>query len=381
VDRSSERILVVGGGIAGLATAVGLARAGLSCEVIERADRWAPVGAGIVLGVNAMRVTRGLGLGEAVAERGARLGAGAITDHRGRELGASDFRSLEAELGPTIALHRAALHDVLLAGAAGVPISLGTTVDRVDQRGEHVEVRLSDGREERYALVIGADGIRSQVRGLTFGDVPLVYSGYTCWRLVVSLPTDDLHMREMWGRGQRFGVVPIGEGQVYCFAVANAPRGELDAAPPELERFCERFAGFGGQVPRILSALEKSDDLIHNDLEELPVCPWYDGRVVLIGDAAHAMTPNMGQGAAMALEDSMVLVELLASGAPTSEALASLVARRESRVRWVQQQSRRIGRVGQLEGAWACRLRNSVLRLVPNRANAGALRRLASQPI
>ena len=118
-----SRVLIVGGGIGGLATAAGLVRAGIACEIVERAEAWAPVGAGIVLSVNAMAVMRGLGLDGAVCERGARLGRGAITDHRGSELGATDFALLEPQLGPTVALHRAALHDVLLAGAAGVPIS------------------------------------------------------------------------------------------------------------------------------------------------------------------------------------------------------------------------------------------------------------------
>jgi 2-polyprenyl-6-methoxyphenol hydroxylase-like FAD-dependent oxidoreductase len=373
--------LIVGGGIAGLATAAGLAQAGIPCEIVERAERWRPLGAGIVLGVNAMRVMRRLGVEERIIATGARLGRGAITDHLGRVLGATDFALLEDEFGPTIALHRAELHAVLHDTADGVPVSLGTSVESIEQTGGGVEVRLTDGREKRYRLVIGADGLRSRVRELVFGDDRIAYAGYTCWRLVVRAPSDVVGMREMWGRGRRFGVVPLGEDRVYCFAVANAPRGEADPSGGRLERFRERFGGFGEQVPAILDALREPEDLIHNDLEELREGPWHAGSVGLIGDAAHAMTPNMGQGAAMALEDSMVLVELLRQGAPPAEALARLHDRRWSRVRWVQSQSRRIGRIGQLEGAVACRLRNAVLRLVPDSANARALRQMASQPI
>jgi 2-polyprenyl-6-methoxyphenol hydroxylase-like FAD-dependent oxidoreductase len=321
-----------------------------------------------------------------VRERGARLGEGAITDAKGRKIGASDFGLLEKDLGPTVAIHRAALHEVLLEGAGDVPVSLGTTVDSIVSRDGDagpgcVEVRLSDGREARYDLVIGADGIRSRTRELLFGDRPLAYSGYTCWRLVVKAPQEPVQMREMWGHGKRFGIVGIGGDRVYCFAVANAPRGEPDPEEGRLERFRARFAEFGGQVPEILATLERPDELIHNDLEELPPCPWYAGSSVLIGDAAHALTPNMGQGAAMALEDSMVLVELLAAGRPVAEVLPALVERRESRVRWVQNQSRRIGRTGQLENRALCALRNAVLRLVPDSASANALRKLADQPI
>ncbi|HKJ24599.1 MAG TPA: FAD-dependent monooxygenase [Myxococcota bacterium] len=376
-----EDVLIVGGGIAGLATAAGLSRAGIPCEIVERADAWAPVGAGIVLGVNAMRAMRGLGLDAAVIARGAPLGRGAITDARARKLGVTDFSRLEPEFGPTIALHRAALHEVLRGAAPDVPVSLGTTVDGFEAHEKHVDVRLSDGREGRYGLVIGADGLRSRVRELLFGDDRIRYSGYTCWRFVTPSPLARVELREMWGRGRRFGVAPVGEGRIYGFAVANAPRGETDPEPGRLARLRERFAGFEGDVPAILAGLGPDDALIHNDLEELDEGPWSDGRVLLLGDAAHAMTPNMGQGAAMALEDSQVLVALLREGCPAGEAAARLYARRAPRVRWVQRQSRRIGRVGQLEGALACRLRNAALRLVPDRANASALRKMASQPI
>lgn len=377
----SNGVLIVGGGIAGLATAAGLTRAGIACEIVERAEAWAPVGAGIVLGVNAMRVMKSLDLAETVAKRGATLGRGAITDNRGRRLGATDFALMEAEFGPTIALHRAALHEVLRAAAPDVPVALGTSVDSIAQDAGGVHVRMTDGREQRFDLVVGADGLRSGVRELVFGDDRVTYSGYTCWRLVVDAPVDVVEMREMWGRGTRFGIVPIGEGRVYCFAVANAPRGEADPAEGRLDRFRERFAAFEGQVPAILSTLEHPDQLIHNDLEELDDGAWSEGRVGLVGDAAHAMTPNMGQGAAMALEDAMVLVELLRAGAAPADALARLHVRRVDRVRWVQAQSRRIGRIGQLEGAIICRARNALLRIVPDRANAQALRKMASQPI
>jgi 2-heptyl-3-hydroxy-4(1H)-quinolone synthase len=134
-------------------------------------------------------------------------------------------------------------------------------------------------------------------------------------------------------------------------------------------------------VPAILESLKAPEQLIHNDLEELEEGGWHEGRVGLVGDAAHAMTPNMGQGAAMALEDSAVLVELLRDGVSIDELFPRFAARRADRVRWVQKQSRRIGRIGQLEGALACGLRNLVFRLVPDRASTSALRKMASQAI
>lgn len=374
-------VLIVGGGIAGLATAAGFTREGIACEIVERARAWAPVGAGIVLGANAMRVMRALGIEASVARRGTRLGRGEITDSVGHVLGAMDFALLEPEFGPTIALHRAALHVALRSAAPEVPVRLDTSVEALDEREDHVDVRFTDGTEGRFALVIGADGLRSRVRELVFGGDRIRYAGHTCWRFAIQSPVEAIEMREMWGRGLRFGIVPIGEGLLYCFAVANAPRGEADPEPGRLDRFRRRFSSFGGQVPEILATLCEADPLIHNDLEELEDGPWQNGRIMLVGDAAHAMTPNMGQGAAMALEDASVLVQCLRSTDSLPDALTAFHGRRASRVAWVQNQSRRIGRIAQLQNPIACRLRNAVLRLVPDSANARALRQMASADI
>ena len=336
-------------------------------------------GAGIVMSVNAMRVIGGLDMAAEVEARGECLGMGAITDADGSSLGGIDFSLLAPDFGPTIAIHRADLHEILLAGTSAATIQLDTSVTSLQPHSDGVDVRFTNDVERRYDLVIGADGLRSKVRELVFGDLPLRYSGYTCWRFVVDNPTGTADMCEMWAPGLRFGIVPIGKNRLYCFAVANAALGTEDPEEGRLERFRGRFSSFGGQVPEILSRLESSDQLIHNDLQELVRSPWQRGRIVLIGDAAHAMTPNMGQGAAMALEDSGVLVEMLSEGAPVEETLVGFVARRKSRVDWVQNQSRRIGQVGQWQNALACRMRNQILRWSPDSANSAVLRKLSEK--
>ncbi|MFP6655940.1 MAG: FAD-dependent monooxygenase [Myxococcota bacterium] len=376
-----KRVLVVGGGISGLAMARGLTRVGIECLVVEKSRQWQPTGAGIILSVNAMAALDQLALAEPLKERGFRLGRGAITNEQGRELALMDFGTLEMEFGPTLSIHRAALHEVLLDGASAANILLDTSIDAMTQRPDRVEVQLSNGQEDHFDLVIGADGIGSRVRELSFGEIPADYSGYTCWRFVVEADLRQSTMCEMWGRGKRFGVVPLGETQFYVFAVANAERNTADPEPGRLDRFCDRFCEFGGPAPTILAALDDANKLIHNDLSEIRVGNWFRDRAVLLGDAAHAMTPNMGQGAAMALEDAAVLVELLKTSGPISERLEKYQTRRHDRVRWVQNQSRRIGQIGQLESPLARRLRNTLVELVPNSANTRALRRLASQPI
>jgi 2-polyprenyl-6-methoxyphenol hydroxylase-like FAD-dependent oxidoreductase len=374
-------VLIVGGGIAGLALARGLEASGLPWTLVERAEAWAPVGAGIVLGVNAMQVMRRFGLAEEIERRGHVLAEMVITDAEDRVLGRTDLAELAPRFGPSIAIHRATLHAVLAGACPRAGLRLGTTLEELDSLTGRV--RTSDGREARYDLMVGADGLRSRTRSQLFGDVPLAYAGYTCWRLVVERPVGLDRAQEMWGRGKRFGIVPIDDGsQVYCFAVANAAAATPDPEDGRVERFRERFGEFGGPVPAILSQVTRPEQLIHNDLEEVVHRPWQRDRVVLVGDAAHGMTPNMGQGAAMALEDVAVLVELLAGAeAPLANVLAMWNERREPRVRWVQDQSRRLGRVAQWENALACSLRNVLARMLPDRASKRALVRMAEWPI
>lgn len=384
----SDRVLIVGGGIAGLTLAGALLRKGIACEVVERAPAFAPVGAGIVLGVNAMRVMRTLGIADALLERSHRLHEMQVTDARGRVLGRTDLARLEARFGPSIALHRATLHEVLLKFASDAPIHLGRTVERIEPGEGPVRVRLDDGSEGVYSEVVGADGLRSQTRSRVFGERPLAYAGYTCWRLVVERPAAVTAAQEMWGRGKRFGIVPIDGDRVYCFAVANAPQGRGDTLGGSPTRLREHFAEFGGAAAAVLerfAAQGEDAELIHDDLCEIVHRPWHRDGVVLVGDAAHGMTPNMGQGAAMALEDVAVLAELAgaarAAGRPIRECFDAWAERREPRVRWVQDQSRRIGRIGHWERRLACALRNRVLRLVPDRASEAALVRMAEQEI
>ncbi|MGH2499104.1 MAG: FAD-dependent monooxygenase, partial [Candidatus Limnocylindria bacterium] len=238
----------------------------------------------------------------------------------------------------------------------------------------------SDGSQADYDLVVGADGIRSAVRELAFGANPPRYAGYTCWRGVVKCPAGVDRQIEMWGRGRRFGLVPIGNGLLYFFATKNAPPAEPDSLAGRVERFRAGFAAFGGHVPDVLAQLERPDGLLRNDLEEVVQWPWARDRVVLTGDAAHASTPNMGQGAAMALEDAVVLADELAKR-PLAEALPAWVARRRRRALFIQTQSRRIGWMGQLEHPLACALRDLAVRALPDRLAARTLDRLLAQEV
>jgi len=372
------RVLIVGGGIGGLTLAAALQQRGIRFEVVERAAAWAPVGAGIVLGLNAMKVLGRVGLAGAVARRGLEVAIGRVTDAHARTISELDFCSLPNDLGRAYALHRAALHEALLTGVDAAAIRLNTTVKAIEQGAAHVTVQFSDGTRGEFDAVIGADGIRSVIRWLTFGECPLDYSGYTCWRFVARGEFKNADTWEMWGRGRRFGVVPLGDGKVYCFTTLNAPQNDPTKRNIALAEFKQLFSDFGGPVPEMLASITSQDQLLWNDLEEICLETWVKGRVALLGDAAHAMTPNMGQGAAMAIEDAFVLAEELTAGGDISAALARYERRRRDRVDLVQTQSRRIGLVAQWESAPACALRNFLARMAPASATRKAIERLAN---
>jgi 2-polyprenyl-6-methoxyphenol hydroxylase-like FAD-dependent oxidoreductase len=379
--KRNERVLIIGGGIAGLSVAAGLRRLGIAPTLVEQAPQFGAVGAGIVLNLNAMAMMRKLGLDEAVRDAGMLLSRGEITDVRGRRLSQIDFDALGVGQNQTVTIHRAALHEVLLSGCRDLPLLSGTTVETLMDRGEVVDVGLSDGQTVEFDCVIGADGIRSRTREQVFGLTEPTYAGYTCWRFVVARPPGLDRMQEMWGRGLRFGLVPLAEDRLYCFTCANVPEASLDPEDGRVDRFRRRFAGFGGFAPAALEQITTPDQLIHNDIADLPKHPWYKGRVLLIGDAAHATTPNMGQGAAMAIEDAAVLCEMLAPGDSWADLMPKFSARREPRVRFIVDQSRRIGRIGQIENPTLASIRDWVTRVTPSRFTAAGVSRVVSAEI
>ena len=373
-DTRTKRILIVGGGIGGLTFGAALNREGIEPHIIERAEKWAPIGAGIVLGVNAMSLCRELDIAEAIESRGRIIRRGHITDASGRILSTMDLAGMTRDGQETVSIHRADLHEVLLSANGNV--SLGTTLTSIDQGEDEARVVFSDGVEADYDLVVGADGIASQVRELVFGEQPRRYSGYTCWRFVVNGDFGITETAEMWGQGRRFGIVPIGGDAVYCYATLNAPRGAEEYADIYAERLKELFSEFGGDAPRILDALRDDTPLIQNDLEEVRLNQWVEGRVALIGDAAHAMTPNMGQGAAMAIEDAMVLCQSIEESPVLPVALRQYEERRRDRVATVQRRSWNFGRVGQLESSGGCAMRNALVRLLPKRIAQNSVKKL-----
>jgi len=356
------KAIIVGGGIAGLASARTLTRRGWQVEVLERAPKFTEVGAGLSLWPNALRALDALGVGEPVRGRATPEGQAGIRDAAGRWLSRTDTAELERRYGPAVMIHRADLLAVLRAAVPADALRPGATVTAVRPDG----TVLHSAGVSRADLVVGADGVRSITRQSVWPDAPGPrYAGYTSWRLVTP-PVPVTESSESWGRGERFGYAPLPGGPVYCFAAANAPEGARDDGLAGLVR---RFGSWHDPIPALLEAADP-DAVLHHDLYELPPLKGYtSGAVVLVGDAAHAMTPNLGQGACQALEDAVVLGNVMASG----DELAAYDRQRRPRTQMIARRSRRIGVAAQWASPAAVSLRNTALRLLPASSFARAL--------
>ena len=369
-DISSLRTLVVGGGIAGLTAAAALSKRGFDVRVVEQAPGFEPVGAGITIQANANAVLRALDIA-LPADAAVPIEGVELQDARGRSLTRGDARAILPD-PPSVAIHRADLHAVLLAACAGVPLESGVRVSSVTREADGVDVVFGDARSERFDLLIGADGIRSVARRAVTGedDPDLRYSGQTCWRFAIEAP--DLvpgAATERWNPGQRVGIVPLARGRVYVYLVEDAPRGTPcpgSAAPEEIRR---RFAGVDERLDALLERLDGSVPTDHSDLCDLPRISFGEGRVVLVGDASHAMTPNLGQGAGTGIEDVAALVLALAEcGDDVSAVPRAIDTMRRARVARVHRTAWRIGRVSHWRNPVARFLRDSLLRALPAEA-------------
>jgi 2-polyprenyl-6-methoxyphenol hydroxylase-like FAD-dependent oxidoreductase len=349
----------------------------VAVEVYERAPELGEVGAGLSLWANALHALDRLGVGEAIRRRGLPGTAGAIRTWRGETLLAPSADRIPREWGVVVtAVHRADLQATLRAALEPGVVRLGAECTGFAAEGAGVRARFADGRQADGDLLIGADGLGSVTRARLFGDTPPRYSGYTAWRGITAgaAPRPDSAF-ESWGRGRRFGAVPLLDGRVYWFATRNAPPGEPESPAGRTAELLSEFRGWHAPIEALIEATPGAAVLRNDIYDRPPLRRWGEGRITLLGDAAHPMTPNLGQGACQALEDAVVLGDCLRGTADVAGALRTYEARRRPRTTTVVERSWRIGRMGQWEHPVACWLRNAAVRAAP----AGLhLRQLAS---
>ena len=367
-----SEFMIVGAGIGGLTTAHALLRQGHAVRVFEAASALREVGAGVVLGANAMQVLEQLGLGKAVREVGQPIKSIALLGRRGQVLTAADTGAFAQRLGQdNLGIHRVALQRVLLAALPPGTVHLNRALTHFEASPDSATAHFADGTQASADALVAADGLRSRVRlQLLPGSQPR-YAGYTCWRAVVdgrSLRLPAGQSVEVWGgRAGRFGYVPLADGQVYWFACVNSSQ----ANNPDYRAFAvadlrRQFAALPPPVAALL-AITRDEQLLWNDILDIKPLPQFAfGRVLLTGDAAHATTPNLGQGAGQAVEDALALANCLQLHPDNlASAFRAFDARRRPRTTRIVEQSWLVGRLGQLENTVLTSVRDAVMSRLP----------------
>lgn len=363
------RINVIGGGIGGLTAAIALARNGHDVAVYEQAPAFEEVGAGLSLWPNAVKVLIALGLGDALRRHACPLPDVAIRSRRGTVLTGSSADRLARLCGaPGYVILRAALVDLLAAELGAERVRLGVRCIGVASVRNRAVARVDGGGEIEGDLVVGADGIRSVVRAAVDPGVGPENSGYFALRGVAAFTpgAGEARWGETFGRGARFGLLPLGDGQVYWWLTLNGAAGHLSGGAAKAAAL-RAIAGWHIPLRAVVEATSAAAILI-DDIAELPsLARWSRGHAVLIGDAAHAMTPNLGQGACQAIEDAYVLARCLRQESDIGRAFARYEYSRRPRVARVRKLARRIGRIGQISSPLLCAIRDGIARATPAR--------------
>lgn len=373
------RIAVIGAGIGGLSAAIGLRHVGADVTLFERAARPRASGSGLSIFGNGARALEALGLGAQF--RAETSSAGIFVGGQRRPDGRWLSRTPQAALSQLRVIDRRNLHEMLQAATAGIAAQTGVLAS-ADTGGI---VRWTSGGidiAEQFDLVVAADGIHSSIRQDVWGDVTaLRYAGYSAWRGITAEPVDLRgEAGETWGRGERFGIAPLADGRIYWFAVASMPAGT--SFKDEYAEVKRRFAHWHDPIGSIIKRT-RPEEVFRRDIYDLarPLPSFAKDRVVLLGDAAHAMTPDLGQGGNQAMEDAATLAALLAPLAalpapqpdPLQHALARYNQLRCSRTQAIARDARRLGAFAHIEGTLGVWGRDLLMRLIPPRVLAGRL--------
>ena len=345
-----SNVLIVGGGIAGQTLGCALAKRGIACEIVEVMRDWAISGTAMTIHGNALRAFHDIGVVDDIVAASWHRPSRPIvfTDAQGEVIFEPEDPNVVGPGYPAmVAVRRQLLHEILTRAVARakVPVRMGTTVDALNETGSGVEVTFSDGTRRGYDLVVGADGIRSKVRALTFGNIEPQLAGFGSWRAILPRPKALEVMIWMWGKGKTLGLLPVSDDLVY-FAGVTKEETKVRYRQEDLPRlFPEKFGSFGGLVPEVMASISSPDQLLFTAMEEVKLPPpWFKGRVVVLGDAAHAATPFWAQGAAMAIEDSILLAQLLEKHTQLTACLEEWMGRRYDRCMFVQEGSYQTGR-------------------------------------
>ena len=344
---AARRVLIVGGGTAGMSLAICLRRIGAHVDLIDRDPDWRPIGAGLSLNGASLKAFERVGVLERIGAEGHL--------HAGFELRTLDGTLINRMAPPPNArgapsgggILRPVLHQILADATLdlGTRVRLGVTVASLHDEGSTVFVRTKDGAESHHDLVVGADGLHSQVRALNFPDAPQPsFTGQGCWRAVFARPPELDCVQMYMDSYHKAGLNPVSREEMYMFLLEHVPDNPRMPEEQWAALLAERLAPFGGIWRGLRASLDSTSRINYRPLEKLLLpSPWYRGRVILIGDAAHATTPHAAYGCGLAVEDAIVLAEELANHDALETALARFMARRFERCKAVVEGSARLG--------------------------------------
>lgn len=377
------RILVVGGGIAGLTLTGLLQQRGFKPTLVEQIPEYGTVGYVIVLWPSGSRILKGLGVYRSLLDVGLQCTTYNVSDEQGQMLHSYSVQNITEKYGPMLSTYRPDLINVIKEAVDPDSIRMSTTVDKIDQTNDEVYVTFSDGTEETYDLVVGCDGVRSKTRDLVFGDVPLSYSGMTGWSFWVKPNiAKTLQIAEYWGTGKFFGIWPT-KGRLSVFTSIRNNVQEPDPVESRIDRIQENFKNFGGLVPEILEGLDDPNEIFHGHYNDLRMKKWHKGRVVLVGDAAHAILPTAGGGVSMAMESAAVLVDELCrtDSKYIEQAFESYITRRRSRVDKIQNQSRMMSKFAFADNRLVSSIRDFLMRFYSKKLHVRYWDSMLKEPI
>jgi 2-polyprenyl-6-methoxyphenol hydroxylase-like FAD-dependent oxidoreductase len=359
------RAIIIGGGIGGITAAIALRQVGIEATVYERASELREVGSALPLFTNALKALQKLGLGDKIEALGEHANTLSVSTWRGDVLLDVTNEKHLRELGTvSTVVHRSELLALLVETLSMENVHLGAECTGFSQDESGVRAHFVGGMEAQGDFLVGADGLHSTIRFHLFGIIKPAYVGYTCWRGVAHIDRSGLE-RYVWGKGYQFGIAPMTKGRAYWFAQKYAPEGDRDKPAGRKQELLDLFQDWHDPVPSVIEATRETD-ILRNDVYELQHLKcWSSGRVTLLGDAAHAMTPNLGQGGCLAIEDALTLAACLTSEHDVVATLKLYEARRMKRARNVARLAHVMGRAVQIENDMVAGTRNAIIQRVP----------------
>lgn len=357
------KVAIIGAGIAGLTMAIALKRANIPFVIYEAAKEIKPVGAGIAIANNAMQVYQYLGVSDKLNAKGVRISTVKLTDFKLNLLNSTDLTPYEQQYQlANIAIHRSKLHQVLLEEIGLEHVVLGKRIHNIEKQANGIyDLTFTDNSKVSHEYVIGADGIRSKVRQLIFGDHPLRDAKQVCWRGVLDfdLPATHYHTAlEGWGKGKRFGFVKLDSRQVYWYFLVDEDKY---IHHPELT---DHLSDCNPLAAKMIQQTPTSEIFIDKIYDLQLMQEWYKDKVCLIGDAAHATTPNLGQGACQGIEDVYVISKLL-EHIPLDKALHRFPIIRRKKAHSIVRNSWELGKIAQFSNPMLVFTRNTAFKVLP----------------